>query len=98
MNAPSNIPAQSVGDVAHWLTTGTRDERFIDNILVQMCERLQRAGIPVKRATLHVMIQHPQWLGAKIMWAEGMREAVITRADHEVRERPEYRQSGQRDS
>jgi adenylate cyclase len=77
-------------DVVHWLTNGTRDERFIDNLFAEMCIRLQRAGIPVKRATLHVMIQHPQWLGAKMMWADGMAEAEITRADHEVKERPEY--------
>ena len=93
MNAPTHADALAArlgDDVAHWLTNGTRDERFIDNIFLQMCERLQRAGIPVKRATLHVMIQHPQWLGAKIMWADGLREAEITRADHEVRERSEY--------
>jgi adenylate cyclase len=93
MNAPTHADALAArlgDDVVHWLTNGTRDERFIDNIFLQMCERLQRAGIPVKRATLHVMIQHPQWLGAKIMWADGLREAEITRADHEVRERSEY--------
>jgi adenylate cyclase len=93
MNAPLDVhpvAAQLGDEVAHWLTNGTRNERFIDNIFVEMCERLQRAGIPVKRATLHVLIQHPQWLGAKIMWADGLREAEITRADHEVRERSEY--------
>jgi adenylate cyclase len=93
MNAPPNIEpvtAPSVSDVVHWLTNDTRDQRFIDNIFTELCVRLQRAGIPVKRATLHVLIQHPQWLGAKIMWADGMREAEITRADHDVRERSEY--------
>lgn len=90
MNAPPSITASTDGDVVHWLTTGTRDERFIDNIFVEMCQRLQRAGIPVKRATLHINIQHPQWLGAKIMWTDGLREAVVSRADHEVRERSEF--------
>jgi adenylate cyclase len=93
MNAPPNITpatAYSDSDVLHWLTNDARDERFLDNIFAQMCLRLQRAGIPVKRATLHVNIQHPQWLGAKILWADGMREAEMTRVDHEVRERSEY--------
>jgi adenylate cyclase len=94
MNAPprtdSAAAVQLGDDVVHWLTNGTRDERFVDNIFAEMCVRLQRAGIPVKRATLHVMIQHPQWLGAKIMWADGMAAAEITRADYEVRERPAY--------
>jgi adenylate cyclase len=93
MNAPRTIDpatAYSDSDVVHWLTNDAREERFIDNIFAEMCLRLRRAGIPLKRATLHVLIQHPQWLGAKIMWADGMREAVMTRADHDVRGRSEY--------
>jgi adenylate cyclase len=77
-------------DVVDWLTNRTRDERFIDNIFAQMCIRLQRAGIPVKRATLHLLIHHPQWLGARIMWTDGMRDADIARVDYDVRERSEY--------
>jgi adenylate cyclase len=78
------------GDVVHWLINGTRDQRFIDNIFAELCVRLQRAGIPVKRASLHLLIQHPQWLGARIMWADGMREAEIARVDYDVRGRSEY--------
>jgi adenylate cyclase len=91
MNAPSNIdPALSDGDVVHWLTNHTRDERFIDNIFVELCVRLQRAGIPVKRASLHLLIHHPQWLGARIMWEDGMSEAELARVDYDVGERSEY--------
>src|SRR6267154_6797602 len=92
MNAPPNIdPATtSDSDVVRWLVNDTRDERFLDNIFGGMCIRLQRAGIPVKRASLHVMIHHPQWLGGRIMWADGMREAELTRVDYDVRERSEY--------
>src|SRR5712671_399445 len=93
MDAPSNIDpvtAHSDSDVMHWLTNDTRDERFIDNIFAELCVRLQRSGIPVKRASLHILIHHPQWLGARIMWADGMREAELARVDYEVRERSEY--------
>jgi adenylate cyclase len=93
MNAPSDIdPAtgHSDSDVIHWLTNETRDERFIDNIFAELCIRLQRSDIPVKRASLHIMIHHPQWLGARMMWADGMREAEIVRFDHDVRGRSEY--------
>jgi adenylate cyclase len=96
MNAPPNIDhvtAQSDSDVLHWLTNDARDERFLDNIFAELCLRLQRAGIPVKRATLHVLILHPQWLGSRIMWADGMREAELRRVDYDVRERPEYTDS-----
>ena len=76
--------------VVDWLINGTRDERFIDKIFAEMCIRLQQAGIPLARSTLHVLIQHPQWLGARFMWADGMREAEIARVDYDVRERSEY--------
>jgi len=59
-------------------------------IFPELCVRLQREGIPVKRAALHLLIQHPQWRGARIFWADGMREATITRVDYDVRERSEY--------
>jgi adenylate cyclase len=93
MNAPPNIDpvaGYSEGDVLHWLINDTRDERFIDNIFAEMCIRLQRACIPVKRATLHVMINHPQWLGARMVWADGMRGAEIARVDYDVRGRSEF--------
>ncbi len=93
MNAPPNVDpvtASSDNDVLHWLTNDTRDERFIDNIFAELCIRLQRAGIPVTRATLHVLVNHPQWLGARIMWADRMREAELARVDYDVRERSEY--------
>jgi adenylate cyclase len=93
MDSPPTIApgtVYSVDDVTHWLTIDARDERFVDNIFAEMCLRLQRAGIPVKRATLHVLIHHPQWLGARFMWADGMREAEIARVDYDVRGRSEY--------
>jgi adenylate cyclase len=74
----------------HWLTHGTRDERFLDNIFAELCVRIQQSGIPLKRATLHILIQHPQWLGARMLWADGMHEAELARVDFDVRERSEY--------
>jgi adenylate cyclase len=93
MDAPSAVDSAAVytiGDVAHWLTSETRDERFVDNIFAELCMRLQRAGIPVKRASLHLLIQHPQWLGARILWVDGMKQATIMRVDYDVQQRSEY--------
>lgn len=90
MNAPDMNPASLSDGVVDWLTNGTRDQRFIDNIFAEMCIRLQQAGIPLKRSTLHVRIQHPQWLGARFMWSDGMREAEIGRVDFDVMGRSEY--------
>jgi adenylate cyclase len=93
MDAPANIDTMTTdadSDVVHWLANHTRDERFIDNIFAETCVRLQRAGIPIKRASLHLLIQHPQWLGARILWVDGIQEATITRVDYDVRQRSAY--------
>ncbi|WP_342740865.1 adenylate/guanylate cyclase domain-containing protein [Bradyrhizobium sp. B117] len=97
MSAPDTKPSATLSPpatlsdgVVDWMTNGTRDQRFIDNIFAEMCIRLQQAGIPLKRATMHIRIQHPQWLGAGFMWSDGMREAKITRVDFDVVERSEF--------
>ena len=92
MDAPQNIDsaAPAVDDVVRWLTNDTREERFIDNIFAELCIRLRRAGIPVKRGTLHFLIQHPQWMGARMLWADGMHEAEIDLVDYGVREQSAY--------
>ncbi|WBL80218.1 adenylate/guanylate cyclase domain-containing protein [Bradyrhizobium xenonodulans] len=90
MTAPDNNAPTQADSVVDWLTNGTRDERFVDNIFAQMCIRLQQAGIPLKRSTLHILIHHPQWLGARMMWSDGMRDAEIALVEYDVRERSEY--------
>jgi len=91
MTPPDKNASATLSDgVVHWLINGTRDQRFIDNIFAEMCNRIQQTGIPLKRSTLHVLIQHPQWLGARFMWADGMREAEINRVDFDVRGRSEF--------
>ena len=76
--------------ILDWLVTETRNERFIDNILVEMCKRLLDAGVPVTRVTLHFRTHHPQWLGAQILWRKGMSEAEIRTFDYGVEETAQY--------
>lgn len=78
------------GDIAGWLISGTTDQRFIDNILVELCERLVAAGVPLARATLHFGIHHPQWLGARVLWRNGLSEAEISTVGYDMEDMPEY--------
>ncbi|MCA1474214.1 adenylate/guanylate cyclase domain-containing protein [Bradyrhizobium sp. NBAIM08] len=90
-NEASQDPAnRHFNEIAYWLIHGTRHEKFIHDIFAQMCLRLQGAGIPVKRATLHLDIQHPQWIGARLTWSDGGRKAVVHHVEHDVEHRPEY--------
>jgi adenylate cyclase len=90
MNAPPHLATTTDSDVVHWLMNDTHDQRFVDNIFAELCERIQRSGIPLKRSTLHILIHHPQWLGARFMWADGMHDASIDRIGYDVRETSEY--------
>ncbi len=100
INAPVGSTEESAGvwpvrrrKVLDWLIIETRKERFIDNILVEMCTRLLEAGVPVARATLHFRIQHPQWFGARIMWKKGLSEAEITTFEYGLEDTTLYLQS-----
>jgi adenylate cyclase len=77
-------------DLLDWLVRGTRDERFIDNILVELCQRLRAGGVPVARCILYLDANHPQWLGASLRWRTGMTEAEIIPFDYDVRESDRY--------
>src|SRR3954469_3193298 len=76
--------------ILDWLGNETRGERFIDNILMEMCEKLLAAGVPVTRSSLHFRTNHPQWIGARILWAEGMKEAKINTFAYGVENTPQY--------
>jgi adenylate cyclase len=79
-----------LNEIACWLIHGTRDERYIDDIFAEMCKRLQRTGVPVARASLHLDIQHPKWIGARVTWLEGARKAIVQHVAHDVEQRSEY--------
>jgi adenylate cyclase len=72
------------GRVLDWLVNDTRGERFIDNVLIGLSERLVEAGVPVARTSLHFRTNHPQWRGARLMWKTGLKEAEIDLYGYEV--------------
>jgi adenylate cyclase len=70
--------------VLDWLVNETYSQRFLDNLLVDLCERLVAGGVPVARSSLHLRIQHPQWQGARILWLPGVQNAHIDTFDYDV--------------
>lgn len=67
-----------------WLVRETQGERFLDNLFVEVCARLNEAGIPVARGTLHLQILHPLWFSARALWRRGMKEASMQVFAHGV--------------
>ena len=76
-----------------WLMKGTHDEPDIDKIFVELCSRLRVARVPVARASLHFRTHHPQWLGARIIWRSGMRDAEIQTVGYHVGATAEFLKS-----
>jgi adenylate cyclase len=79
--------------VLDWLVSETRSERFLDNLFRDMCVRLNAAGMMIGRATIHLRVHHPQWLGARILWRRGMEEAEIDTFDYGIEETPQFQRS-----
>ncbi len=79
--------------VLDWLVKGTRDQRFLDNIFVELCRRLEQHGVPLVRAGMFLETLHPQWLGVRILWRRGMTEADMRPTPYSARETEAYRLS-----
>ena len=84
-------------EIREWLIRGTTNEPFIDNVLVELCQRLSQAGLAIARGNLIVRTNHPQWLGARMLWRPGMERAELMRLDYEGLNRQEFLQSPVRD-
>lgn len=81
--ASGNWP-QHRSAILDWLVNETATEPFVDNIFVQLCLRLRQEGVSVARATMHVRINHPQWLGARMLWRVGLTEADLHLNDYDT--------------
>ena len=60
-----------------WLLSETYDERYLDVIFVEFCQKLERQGLPLARAVVNLRVDHPQWLGLRVLWRSGMIEADL---------------------
>lgn len=67
-----------------WLMSGTHDMPTIEAIFAELCQRLQAAGVPVARTSLHFRTHHPQWLGSRMIWRTGMALPDTQTVDYDV--------------
>jgi adenylate cyclase len=84
------VAGHSVDDVIRWLIEDTGNESFLEDVFANMCANLRQVGIPLKRASLHLLIRHPQWLGAGIEWADGEASVKFQHVDYDVRDRADF--------
>lgn len=93
-DAPETIAAgywpERRAAVLDWLVKDTRHERYLDNIFVELCQRLERGGLPLARAAMFLETHNPQWLGARILWRRGLEQAEMRPFDFDTRETDAY--------
>lgn len=90
----SDTKRQAGFDAARrFLIEETHEQRYIDNLVVDLCERLRAGGISLARCSLHFRINNPQWRGARILWRDGMTEADIELFEHGIEDSQSYQLS-----
>jgi adenylate cyclase len=77
-------------DILDWLVNETSEVRFVDDIFIQLCMKLRRAGITVARGTLHLDSHNPEWLGARLIWHDGVDRIETDRFEYGVRDTGRY--------
>jgi adenylate cyclase len=45
--------------VPSWLLNGTCDQRYLDDIFVAFCQKMEQQGIPLARAAAILHVEHP---------------------------------------
>lgn len=73
-----------------WLVRETSGQPFVDNLFADFCERLRADEVPLDRATMHLRTLHPQFMGARLLWRPGMKEAELSTVEPTVLEDPRF--------
>ena len=91
MNSPAMVDPAAIID---WLL-GSEARRLPKGpaVLKALCLRLQAAGLPLARASLHVRTLHPQLLGVGYYWYRGRDDIEFFEAKHGVRDQDIYKKS-----
>ena len=70
--APTKFGAESLTD---WLLGEGRRIRRARELLAALCRRLNDAGVPVWRSTIHIRQLHPELFGRTYLWTDDMETA-----------------------
>lgn len=81
-----------IDTVVEWLVGGAHSGRTADAVLAEMCERVIACGIPVWRAAAFIRTLHPQIMGRRIEWREGV-GGTYGEASYEIFEKNAFRGS-----
>ncbi len=76
-----------------WLTDEALELRFLEDVYGGVCERLRADGLPLDRATLHLLALHPQFRAVAVRWFPDAPEVQLVRVGHEAMNSEAFRNS-----
>jgi adenylate cyclase len=68
-------------DALRWLLGSTYQERFLDRIFSTLCRKLCGQGMRIGRAAVLLQVDHPQWLGLRVLWCPDLDEPDLRLRD-----------------
>ena len=80
-------PATCLDDVVKW-TLGEGKLLRLRDLIPGFCRRLQEAGVPVRRCSLHIRQLHPQFYTRGFFWCQGEAQAKETPREHGIEKSP----------
>jgi adenylate cyclase len=78
--------------IVDWLLGGAASQIGPDEVLSELCGRLEGAGVPLWRVAVFVTTLHPDLLGRRFLWQAG-RGVATSEALHAVADSDEFRVS-----
>jgi adenylate cyclase len=85
--------ALNLRPVIDWLVAGAPPARLPQDVLLELCHRLQAAGLPLYRVAVFVRTLHPNVLGRGFIWHETTDRAEINEAAYDLLQSDQYLQS-----
>ncbi|TMH26984.1 MAG: adenylate/guanylate cyclase domain-containing protein, partial [Betaproteobacteria bacterium] len=73
-----------------WLVAGAPPARQPQDVLLELCHRLQAAGLPLYRVAVFVRTLHPNVIGRGFIWHEATDKAEITEAAYDFLQSDQY--------
>ena len=82
--------ALNLAPVIDWLVAGAPPARQPQDVLLELCHRLQAAGLPLYRVAVFVRTLHPNVIGRGFIWHEATDKAEITEAAYDFLQSDRY--------
>ncbi len=90
---PHPDPQESdIQAIVDWMIDGARTVRLPQDILGELCDRLEAAGLPLHRAAIFVRTLHPDIMGRRFLWRPG-EEVLVSEAPFSMLQSEEFKRN-----